>query len=379
MDLAKIERVLIIRLSSIGDVIHALPVSAALKKAYPHLHLTWIVEEMSAEIVRLDPLVDRVIVLPRSRWKEGRTTNPQVWKEYLQFLKELRKEKFDLSLDLQGYAKSGLMALAAGATKRIGWRKMRDGSGMISPPVPAYKESLHRVEWFLDVVRSLGIEQPIGEANFPLVPSSEAKENVSVLLNEGGVTPGTPYVVVNPAAGNLVRRWGAENYSEVVREIANRLALPCVLIGTARDAELNREVGRLSKAGFPQTVSLPLDLAGKTSLGEVVALLAESCLHICGDTGSAHISAALKIPVVAIYGPTDPTFAGPYGQGKGVLFRAGICGAECNAKRCSLVTQTLEGNEIAPCLSAITPLEVIQKATLRSGETSEERLQSEKR
>ncbi len=379
MDLAKIERVLIIRLSSIGDVIHALPVSAALKEAYPHLHLTWIVEEMSAEIVRLNPLVDRVIVLPRSRWKRGRKTDPQVWKEYLQFLKELRNEKFDLSLDLQGYAKSGIMALAARATKRVGWRKMRDGSGIISPPVPVCKESLHRVEWFLDVVRSLGIKQPIDEAKFPLMPSSEAMESVSLLLKEGGISPGKPYVVVNPAAGNLVRRWGAENYSEVVREIANRLALPCVLIGTERDAELNREVVRLSKAGFQQTVSLPLDLAGKTSLSEVVALLTEGCLHICGDTGSAHIAAALQTPVVAIYGPTDPTFAGPYGQRTGVLFRPEICGTECNAKQCALITQTLRGNEIAPCLSAITPLEVIQKAILKLGEKSEERLQSEKR
>ena len=165
IDLNRVERVLILRLSSIGDVIHALPVSHALKSAYPHLHLTWVVEEMSAEIVRMNPLIDSVIVLPRGKWKAGRRHNPEVWREYVNFLRDLRGRRFDLSIDLQGYAKSGLMALAAGAKHRLGWRRMRDGSGIVSPPVPICAESLHRVEWLLDTARALGIDCPQGSGD----------------------------------------------------------------------------------------------------------------------------------------------------------------------------------------------------------------------
>ncbi len=359
--LSSLERVLILRLSSIGDVIHALPVASALKGAFPHLHLTWVVEEMSSEIVRLNAQVDRVIVLPRSRWKQGRTSNPQVWKEYIQFLVSLRRERFDLSLDLQGYAKSGLMALASGAPHRRGWRRMRDGSGSISPPVPTRAESLHRVEWFLDVVRSLGIEIPQGAAEFGLAPSLEARNSAAALLQEAGGLPGSPPVVVNPAAGNLVRRWGAENYAQVIARLSNEYGLQSVLIGTERDAELNRETIRLSKSRLALKAPIPLDLAGKTSLNEVAALLEGCRFHLCGDTGSAHLAAALKKPVVAVYGPTDPTAAGPYGQAETVLYRSGICGAACTAKACSRVAQHPTSVELPPCLAQIQPDEVFEK------------------
>src|SRR5437763_1276090 len=135
-DLRDLRRVLIIRLSSIGDVIHALPVSAALGEAYPHLELTWLVEEMSAEVVTGNPYLKEVIVIPRSRWKRGRMRSPQVWREYLAFLADLRRRRFDLSLDLQGYAKSGLLALAAGAPYRFGWWRLREGAAWVSHALP---------------------------------------------------------------------------------------------------------------------------------------------------------------------------------------------------------------------------------------------------
>src|SRR5580700_6267247 len=103
-DLNRVERVLIIRLSSIGDVAHALPVAAALKDSFPHLELTWIVEEMSADIVSGSPCLNSVIVIPRNRWKkQGRLTSPIVWREYCLLLRTIRRGRFDVALDLQGY------------------------------------------------------------------------------------------------------------------------------------------------------------------------------------------------------------------------------------------------------------------------------------
>src|SRR4051812_16552215 len=99
-DLSKVTRVLIIRMSAIGDVIHALPLASALKDKYPHLKISWLVEEIPAEVVQGNPDLDRVFVIPRSRWKQGRMTSPQVWREYFAFLGMLRKEQFDVTIDL---------------------------------------------------------------------------------------------------------------------------------------------------------------------------------------------------------------------------------------------------------------------------------------
>src|SRR3954454_13375745 len=123
-DLTRVERVLIIRMSAIGDVIHALPLASALKRAYPHLKISWLVEEIPAEVVLGNPDLDQVFVIPRSRWKRGRMYSPRVWREYLSFLGVLRSARFDVTIDLQGYAKSALFACATGAHYRLGWWRL---------------------------------------------------------------------------------------------------------------------------------------------------------------------------------------------------------------------------------------------------------------
>ena len=155
-----------------------------------------------------------------------------------------------------------------------------------------------------------------------------------------------------------MRRWGAENYATVICGLVEDHALPTVLVGTKRDGELNAETVRLTLEKFPSGVQKPIDLAGLTDLRELTALLSMCRVHVCGDTGSAHIASALGCPVVAVYGPTDPTVAGVYGQRENILFEDKLCGANCNAKRCSRVSSDAE---LAPCLRAITPEAVALK------------------
>src|SRR5579883_3466398 len=145
-DLRSVRRLLIIRLSSIGDVTHALPISAALGDAFPHLEISWVVEEMSAEIVMGNRYLREVFVIPRGRWKKGRWKSPQVWREMAAFYADLRRRKFDVSLDLQGYAKSAPVALAAGAPHKLGWWSLKDGANLVSRALPRRPESEHRVE-----------------------------------------------------------------------------------------------------------------------------------------------------------------------------------------------------------------------------------------
>ena len=363
IDLNRVKRLLIIRLSSIGDVTHALPLSAALKEAFPHLEITWIVEEMSAEIVTGNPTLQEVLVVPRSRWKQGRWRSPQVWREYGAFMKALRGRQFDVTLDLQGYAKSAFIVLAAGAPHRYGWWRLRDGANLVSRRLPRRPQSRHRVDWFLDVGRALGAEPT--RIFFPLAIPEEARSRVRTLLLAGGIDPAAPYAVLNPAVGDQTRRWGAAHYAELAKGLAQRFGLPCVLIGSGKDAAICREVHALALSGneWPSGTVEPFSLAGQTSLKELAAVLEGCTVHVCGDTGSAHIAAAVERPVVALYGPTDPVLAGPWGQSENVLSHRELCAAKCSVKQC---VYTRAGGSapletIARCLAAITPAEVLQR------------------
>ncbi len=394
-DLRDVHRLLIIRLSSIGDVIHALPLAAALGEAYPHLEITWLVEEMSAEIVTGNPYLKEVLVIPRSRWKRGRWRSPQVWREYAAFLAGLRRRRFDVTLDLQGYAKSALLALATGAPYRLGWWRLRDGAGLVSKSLPRRPESVHRVDWFLDVARALHAEPE--KVRFPLHVPEAARRRVADLLCAGGIGPGTPYAVLNPAVGDQTRRWGAARYAQLAAGLAATYRLPSILIGSGKDRAICAEVRTLALAATPvwseSGLAPPLDLAGQTDLKELAAVLEACAVHVCGDTGSAHIAAALERPVIALYGPTDPAHAGPWGQQENVLAHRELCQADCWVRRCAYaavepgsVLEDDKGREgqkagtaadvdnalsplqfdppaasVARCLSAITPEEVLQR------------------
>ena len=335
-DLHNVSRLLIIRLSAIGDVIHALPLASALKDAYPHLEISWLVEEIPADVVLGNPDLKRVIVVPRSRWKQGRTHSPRVWREYLAFLAHLRAQRFDVTIDLQGYAKSALYALATGARYRLGWWRMRDGANLVSRPLPRCPESVHRVDWFLDVARSLGIENP--RVRFPLHIPQAARQRVREMLARAGIGPGVRYAVINQAAGNPPRRWGLKQFGALTSQLAQRYRLSAVLIGTLPEAmdcdAIVRQVTTELRMRGVTDMPPPVNLAGKTTLKELAALLEGCSLHISGDTGSTHLAAALGIPVVAFYGSTDPAHAGPWGQSDHVLDRRDLCSPICTIRRC---------------------------------------------
>lgn len=378
---------LIVRLSAIGDVVHALPLASALKDAYPHLEITWLVEEIPADIVLGNPDLHEVIVVPRSRWKQGRLSSPRVWREYIEFLSSIRRRRFDLTIDLQGYAKSALFALAAGARHRLGWWKLRDGANFVSRALPRRPGSVHRVDWFLDVARALGIDMPT--VRFPLDIPRQVREAVQDKLARGGIEPGTHYVVINQAAGNPPRRWGRDRFGAVALCLAEQHGLPTVLIGTApksSDCEaIVRQVRNGMEAEGIKNVPPPINLAGATTLKELTAVLDGSLLHITGDTGSTHIAAALGIPVMAFYGSTDPAHAGPWGQMQNVLARRELCSPSCTVRQCAFAVangetppasttrrEFLDGGSgsqetavpLARCLASITVEEATAKLDL---------------
>ena len=392
-DLNNARRVLIIRGSAIGDVIHATPLAAALKEAYPHLEITWIVEEICGDVVTGNPYLHEVIVTPRSRWKQGRLTSPRIWGEYLAFLKSIRARRFDVTLDLQGYAKSAILALAARAPYRLGWWRQRDGANFVNAAIPRRPESVHRVDWFLDVARALGTEPSC--VRFPLHIPGEARTYINNLLRENNIDPEKPYAVLNQAAGDQARRWTEAGFARVAWELAAQYQIPSILVGVRSDQVPNvaiieqyralAHIAEQNTAGNApaansatrrscNSVREPLDVAGKTNLKQLFALVDGCAIQISGDTGSLHIADALNRPLVGLYGSSDPAHAGPFHQQANVLSHRELCRPECSVRRCAFddrkedkkkrreeKTQVPAPEFTSRCLQAITPEDVMRK------------------
>lgn len=322
-DPGQIERVLIIKLSSIGDLVHALPVSAALGEAFPHWKMTWIVERKSAAMVEGNPYLHEVFVVPDD-WHR-RPFTPRALRQFVTLRQTVRARHFDLAIDLQGVLRSALIATLSGARYRFGYDWLRQGAWLFVDRVARRRQSKHIVDQLLDVARFLGA--PVSTIQFPLnIPPEDAATALTLLQGEG-IARGQPFLAVNPTDGGSGRKgWGAERYVRLLEELAESGSPPVLLVGGAKD----RSVGEAIET---RTRPRPGNLIGRTSLKQLTAILQRAALHICGDTGSAHIAAALGTPVIAIFGRTNPVRLAPYGQGQRVLHHPEKCTALCRLYR----------------------------------------------
>lgn len=340
VDLNQVRRVLIIKMSALGDIVHALPVSAALKQTYPHLELSWAVEEMFAPLVAYNPYLHKVFKLPKMSGR--RLRSGKAWRECVKKLNGIRQENFEVTLDLQGLTKSATVAAWSGAKVRLGYHWLRELAPLMEAPVPQQPGSVHIVDQYLDVARFLGAEPR--RVQFPLVVPDEDEQAVTQMLREGGIAEGAPFIAVNPASAQRIKMWGVEKYGGLLDAVSEELGLPAVLV--TADAEVAAQVAANTRLPF-------LNLARRTSLIQLVGVLQRCSAHVCGDTGSGHIAAALERPVVSIMGPTNPERLSPYGQQACVIRRAEQCGAGCDAHHCEFATPR--------CLQAVQVEDVIDK------------------
>lgn len=341
VDMQRIERVAIVKLSSIGDVVHALPVSAALKRSFPHLQIAWITEERCAEIVTGNPYLHEVIVIPNKAWRRG-IWHPRTWRGVRRVVGTLRSRRFQLTIDLQGLLKSAVVAWLTGAPLRIGYHWQREGAWLFNRVVPKEPTSVHVVQEYLDVARYLGAQtEPV---EFPLFISPEADERVRYLLEEEGISPPEGFVSINPSAGQPFKRWRTERWAELMTLIHRRYLLPMVLVGSKADRPLVEEIRSRTSAPF-------VDMVGRTNLKELAAILRRSILHLCGDTGSAHISVALGRPVIGLYGPTNHQRTAPYGQEHRIITHKHQCPV-CHSRN--------PRREHSDCMDMIAVTEVLQ-------------------
>ena len=320
--------ILIIKMSSLGDVLHTLPFVAELRERFPQARLTWLVHPQFSGFVPDPPMVDEVIYFDKVKF--NKMSLGKKWSCFKEMRSLLHSRNFDLVIDMQGLFKSAVLAAISGCNNRIGYCEMREGSGLVSKAITGAHAKDHVIERYLDVARYLGCA--VKDIRFPL-PDLQ-KEWQAVQEKTEAVKE--PYVVLVPGARWETKKWPIEYFSELA-EMILRDGKQVVLAGGPEDTSLGSQITRLSPG--------VTDLTGKTGLRELGALIQHSTAYISGDTGPLFIAAAMKRPLIALYGPTRPDRTGPYGSSEAVIIRAPVSCAGCLKKRCSKWI----------CMKAITP------------------------
>ena len=316
------ERILIVKPSSLGDVIHALPVAVALKEAFPAAKVDWVVSRAYAELVAAQPCVDDVLLFDRGRWGgRGFWRNRREWWD---LVGALRSANYDVAIDLQGLARSALLTRASGAAVRLGLATAREfGRVGYTVTVSPRDPNAHAVERYLQVLRALGVAPP-GEPRFALSIAEEARQRVEAELARELVTESI--LCVAPGARWETKRWPVERFAEAAARLAEEAGVRVIVVGTEEDRPLAQ--GICSRVG-----EQALDWTGRTSLVELAALLHRSALLLTNDSGPMHLAAALGTPVVAVFGPTNPSRTGPYSD-RAVVVRSAVPCAPCYQRRC---------------------------------------------
>ena len=328
------KNILIIKMSSLGDVLHVLPSVAALRKGFPKARLTWLVHPQFSGFVPDPPMIDEVIYFDKVKFTK--MSLGEKWSYFKEMRALLHSRKFDLVIDMHGLFKSAVLAAISGCDNRIGFCEMWEGSGFVSKPIRGPHAKGHAIEQYLDVVRYLGC--PVDEIVFPM-PDLQ-KEWQAVQEKTEAVQE--PYVVLVPGARWDTKIWPAENFAKLA-EMILRDGKQVVVAGGSEDATLGAQIAA-------QTPGVT-DLTGKTSLRELGALIQHCEVYISADTGPLFIAAAMKKPLIALYGPTRPDKTGPYGSDNAVVLTAPVPCAGCLKRHCNHWI----------CMNSITPETVFEE------------------
>jgi heptosyltransferase-1 len=292
-DLGPRPRILLVRLSAIGDVIVTTPVTRAIRDALPGAHIAWVVEEKSADVLTGNPFLDEVIVWPRTSWQQQSSGIPRL-RRHARFLAELRRRRFDVAIDFQGLARSGWLGVAAGARYRIGNTRTREGSGLLythrvpRPDVPGSRQRC------LDLLRPLGIQSSDRRMVVSIGPEDRAFAADFLARHE---IARRPYVCLCPATTWANKHWIEERWAQLADSLRERMDMVPVFMGARPDLPMLERV-RSTMTGEPVIA------AGKTSLRGAAALLEGAQAVVSVDTALLHLGVAVGAPVIGICGPS---------------------------------------------------------------------------
>ena len=344
---AEFSRILLIKPSALGDVVHTLPVLVKLRARYPRAQIDWLITPENAEVVRYHPALSNVVLFARRDFsKRGRR-----WRAFLSFfdlLKQIHSAKYELIIDMHGQVRSAFFALISGARVRIGfdrpvkrgltvsaehdlknipshgWRGAREGSWIAyTNRIPIPTLDVHAIDRYLWVAPLLGLDDNPPDLTIHLSP--QATNKVNRLLEEHGVPASKPLVVLVPGTIWETKHWTIEGFAGVARQFLQD-GFAVALAGTTRDQQRCRQIA----AAAPGTC----DLSGKTTPADLAALIRRAEVAVTNDSGSMHVAASLGKPMVSVFGPTNPVHIGPYERPESVV-RLDLPCSPCNYRRLS--------------------------------------------
>jgi lipopolysaccharide heptosyltransferase I len=327
-------RFLLVRLSSLGDVIHALPAASALRDAFPEARIDWVIDVRWQRLLEGNPDISEVIAYDRKQAGSLSTS-----------IRKLRAAQYTCAIDFQGLYKSALLALASGAPRRIGFQSSyaREGRVAILYTDRVNPRGSHKVDHNRTLVESAGAQ--LAAPRFPLAIRPEDDAIVTRELNNRSITN---FYVLNPGGGWLSKCWPAERYGELHRKLAERHGWRGIVTVGPGEENLARDL--VHAAGDSAPIAIPL------ALGPLMALLRRAKLMVSADTGPLHLASALGTPVVGLFGPTDPGRNGPFSPGD----------ISVRNPRHSITTYA-RGASYSPAMISITVDQVVEAVERRMG------------
>ena len=335
-------KILLIKLSAVGDVVHTLPVLNKLRRRYPNAQIDWLVTPAIGELLRHHPALNNVIDFERDTsappWAWSALTN------YARLARKLRSIGYDLAIDLHCQSRTAFLAFISGAPVRIGfdkqrsevwahsrrvtddfrkhaWHGAREGAWLFyTHHIPLPTLDVHVVDHYQSVGNLLGFDP--GPTDFSFRIPQAAHDRVATLLRERGAGD-APLAVIAPRGNWQTKRWPDEKSAAIARHFMSR-GHAALLVGAPRERAVGEAIARLAPGA--------IDLSGETSLSELAALISRASICIAHDSGPMHLAVALGRPVVALFGPSDEVWAGPYGRDNAVA-RAALPCAPCYLRR----------------------------------------------
>jgi lipopolysaccharide heptosyltransferase I len=323
------QRILLIKPSAFGDVLHTIPVLVKLRERYPKARIDWLITPENSDVVRCHPALSNVVLFARKDLERIGRSWPATM-GFFRLLHQLWSTRYDLVIDMHGQFRSAVLTLATGAGVRIGfdrpqrqkaaekdrpaeayrhgWTGAREGSWLAYThriPIPTLE--VHAVDRYLWLGPLLGLTD--GPADFRIHVPPQAEARTSELLASCGLAS-RPFAALFPGTIWPTKHWHVEGFAEVGRHLL-RTGRAVVLCGGPAD----RERGRLVADACPGIA----DLTGKTTIGEIVALVRRSEVCVTNDSGPMHLAVSLDRPVVSVFGPTDSIWIGPYGRPEAVV------------------------------------------------------------
>ncbi|MBU4184914.1 MAG: glycosyltransferase family 9 protein [Proteobacteria bacterium] len=284
-------KILIIKPSSLGDIVHSLPFLDAVKRRFPEAQIHWVVARGLHTFLEDHPLIDRLWIFDKDRWKRFCNLKNTI-REIAGFFWAVKSQNFDVSVDLSGLLRSGLIIMASGARYKLGFKESDEGSPLFYTHKIVGGVEIHAIDRYLKIAAFMGCDSD--SIRYPFAPFPENPAICRNLPSE--------YIVMAPSAGKDANRWPSDRFGQ----LAAKLPLPVVVISSSADVPIAQHVLSYSEGNA-------ISIAGQTTLKELIAVIRKARFFISNDTGPMHIAAACEVPVFAIFGPANPIRTGPYG------------------------------------------------------------------